>query len=114
MDISGQKLTYYQRNKERMKEYAKRYHAANRDRMNEYHRRYFQEIVKGKRQAERAAARANRKKVIRPRKKHEKTNIPSLVVIAQELKNPPPPPPPQPPAEPTYIVHLQPGTTIIW
>jgi len=94
-----------------MKEYARRYHHENKDRLNEYHRRYFQECVKGRRQAQRAAARATRKKVIRPRKKHEKTNIPSLVVIAQELKNPSPPPPP---AGPTYIVHLQPGTTIIW
>lgn len=111
MDISGQKLTYYQRNKEKMKEYARRYHHENKDRLNEYHRRYFQECVKGRRQAQRAAARANRKKVIRPRKKHEKTNIPSLSVIGQQLANPPPPPPP---AEPFYTVHLRPGTTIIW
>jgi len=111
MDISGQKLSYYQRNKEKMKEYARRYHAANRDRMNEYHRRYFHEVSKGRKKAERAAARANSKKVIRPRKKHEKTSIPSLVVIGQELMNPPPPPPP---AGPTYTVHLRPGTTIIW
>jgi hypothetical protein len=111
MDISGQKLTYYQRNKERMKEYARRYHHENKDRLNEYHRRYFQECVKGRRQAQRAAARANRKKVIRPRKKHEKTNIPSLVIIGQQLENPPPPPPP---AEPSYTVHLRPGITITW